>query len=118
MFHTYQFGASYMQGIKNIDARELHDWLENNEAVVVDVREHFEFEHEHIPNSKHCPLSQICIDEIISTENQGKKIVLICRSGARSMVACAKFLDTDHSANMYNLEGGIIAWKKCGYEVQ
>lgn len=118
MSNTYRFGASYMQGIKNINATELHDWLESNEAAVIDVREDFEFEHEHIPNSKHHPLSQICLDDINTTENQNRKIVLICRSGARSMVACMKFLGTDPSLDMYNLEGGIISWKKCGYEVQ
>lgn len=107
-----------MHRIKTVDAQTLHDWLENSEAVVIDVREDFEFNTEHIPNSKHCPLSQICIDEIADSETQEKKIVLICRSGARSMVACAKFLEIDPPIDMYNLEGGIIAWKRCGYEVR
>jgi rhodanese-related sulfurtransferase len=106
-----------MHRIKTIDAVGLHDWLKNDEAVVVDVREDFEFNMEHIPDSKHCPLSQICTSDITAPENQDKKIVLICRSGARSMVACAKFLGLDPSIEIYNLEGGIIAWKKCGYEI-
>jgi rhodanese-related sulfurtransferase len=107
-----------MQEIKNIGAKTLNQWLENHEVLLIDVREIDEFNAERIPEARNIPLSQICTEEPDISEYSGKKIVIQCRSGARSMTACAKFLEANPSLEIYNLEGGIIDWKRCGYKTQ
>ena len=44
-----------------------------------------------------------------------KKLVLHCRSGKRSLTAGAKLLEENPNLEIYNLEGGIIAWNNCTF---
>lgn len=101
---------------KNIDSKILKKWLENNEAIVVDVREPSEHEAEKISGSNLLPLAKVCKSSLPKYEN--KKIVLHCRSGKRSTSACQKLIDEDSNLEIYNLEGGISAWITEGYEIK
>ncbi len=101
---------------KNIDSKILKKWLENNEAIVVDVREPSEHEAEKISGSNLLPLARVCKNSLPKYEN--KKIVLHCRSGKRSTSACQKLIDEDSNLEIYNLEGGISAWITEGYEIK
>lgn len=98
--------------IKNIDAKTLKIWLENNEAVVVDVRERGEHEAEKISGANLVPLATVSKNSL--PECQNKKLVLHCRSGKRSSRACEKLLREDPNLEVYNLEGGIAAWSAAG----
>lgn len=102
--------------IKNIDAKTLKKWLENDEAIVIDVREPAEHESLKIINSKLVPLSQICKNQL--PEISSKKLVLHCHGGRRSLSACNKILSEDSELEIYNLEGGISAWKNEGFSVE
>jgi rhodanese-related sulfurtransferase len=46
--------------IKNIDAKTLKKWLDNNEAILIDVREPAEHSANRIEGAKSIPLAQIC----------------------------------------------------------
>ena len=102
--------------VKNIDAKTLKKWLENNEAVVVDVREPAEHEAERIYGSNLLPLANVCKKSLPCYEN--KKLVLHCRSGKRSLNACQKLISEDLNLEIYNLEGGISAWSAEGCEIK
>ena len=102
--------------VKNIDAKTLKKWLENNEAVVVDVREPAEHEAEKIRGSNLLPLANVCKKLLPFYEN--KKLVLHCRGGKRSLSACQKLINEDPNLEIYNLEGGISAWSAAGCEIK
>lgn len=102
--------------VKNIDAKTLKRWLENDEAVVVDVREAAEHEAEKICGSNLLPLANVCKSSLPYHEN--KKLVLHCRGGKRSLSACQKLISEDPTIEIYNLEGGISAWSSEGYEIK
>ena len=102
--------------VKNIDAKTLKKWLENNEAILIDVREPSEHEAEKISGSNLLPLAKICKSSLPKYEN--KKLVLHCRSGKRSTSACQKLLGEDSALEIYNLEGGISAWSVEGCEIE
>lgn len=101
--------------VKTIDVKTLKQWLENNEALVIDVREPKEHESIHIPNSQLIPLASLCKEKL--PQDSGKKIVIHCHSGRRSSNACLKLLQEDPSLEIYNLEGGISSWSNAGHEV-
>jgi rhodanese-related sulfurtransferase len=94
--------------VKNIDAKTLKKWLENDEAIVVDVREPAEHESNKISGASLLPLANVSKNLLPKCEN--KKLVLHCHSGKRSSSACQKLLQEDPSLEIYNLEGGISAW--------
>ena len=102
--------------IKNIDPKTLKKWLDNNEAIIVDVREPAEHNAEKISGSNLIPLANIC--QSLLPQCNGKKLVVHCRSGKRSADACQKLISKNPSLEIYNLEGGIMAWSALGYEVK
>ena len=102
--------------IKNIDSNTLRKWISSNEAVLVDVREPAEHEAEKISGAKLMPLATVCKNNLPQCQN--RKLVLHCRSGKRSQMACQKLLAEDDGLEIYNLEGGILAWMAAGNEAK
>ncbi|NBX52419.1 MAG: DUF2892 domain-containing protein [Proteobacteria bacterium] len=98
--------------IKNIDCATLKKWLDNDEALLIDVREAGEYKNINIPKSYLLPLGNISIDKIPPYSN--KKLVIHCHSGKRSLMACQKLLNENSNLEIYNLEGGICAWQNSG----
>ena len=97
--------------VTNIDCATLKKWLKNDEAVLIDVRELAEYQESKIDQAHLIPLGEISINSLPDFKN--KKLVLHCRSGKRSLTAGAKLLEENPKLEIYNLEGGIIAWNNC-----
>lgn len=81
--------------------------LEHNDITLIDVREPFERENGFIKNDVNIPLSMI--NESALPKDK-KKIVIYCRSGGRSYKACEKLFQDNKDLELYNLEGGFLAW--------
>jgi len=87
--------------------------------VIIDVREKDEFSIEHVENSINIPLSSFShAAPGILNQLRDRKIVFMCRSGARAqqaqMIANGLGFDDAHEYEIY--KGGIIQWKKTGEE--
>ena len=106
-----------MSNIYNVKPQTLQQWLDEDEAVLVDVREHAEYSAESINYARNLPLSQLTIDNAHVLDHRHKKLVIHCHSGSRSMTACEKLIGDDASYDIWNLEGGILAWKEAGLPV-
>lgn len=100
--------------VVNVPAKLVKSWLDSGEAELVDVREDIEFHTSHIESAHHHPLGKIVSDDLPAN---GKKIVIYCLKGARGKKACDKVIGDLQGATIYNLEGGIDAWKSAGYQV-
>jgi adenylyltransferase/sulfurtransferase len=94
--------------MKTVTVQELKQMIDNQEDFqLIDVRESFE--------NDICTLNGILIPmgEIpsrIIEISKDKKVIIHCRSGARSANAVS-FLEQNFGFNnLYNLTGGIIAW--------
>ncbi len=90
----------------------VYRWLENNEAILVDVRETSEYEQEHIPGSLLAPLSTLDPERFPRIE--GKKLVLHCAVGKRSAAARIQLWKTGYRPPAINMTGGLRAWKDAG----
>lgn len=77
-------------------------------ALLVDVRDDDEFAEAHVAGAMHIPLPDI--ETRLSEFPKDREILLFCRSGRRSGKAQDLLIDTHHYHNVYNVEGGIIAW--------
>jgi len=88
---------------------------ESSQIILLDVRTEAEYEAEHIQiggvETKNIPLSEI--EERLGELNKSKVLIVYCRSGARSRQACE--ILAQHNFTVFNLEGGITAWKAAGY---
>ncbi len=97
--------------VTGIDVQTLGDWLERGQAVLIDVREDFEYAEEHIPGAAHIPLSRFSPSAVPMTGN--KKTVLHCLVGGRSRKAGQMLLQAGHE-EAFHLEGGLLAWVAAG----
>src|SRR5919198_5479556 len=95
-----------------VEATKLKVWLEQGEALLIDVREPPEYAAEHIPEAQLLPLSTF--DPARVPQEAGKKVVLHCVMGMRSAQAGQKLLDAGFTT-VYNFRGGVQAWKDAGY---
>lgn len=94
--------------MNEVSVDELNEMLQNNEDFqLVDVREPSEYQQANI-NGDLIPLQTVPAN--LSKISKDKKVVVMCRSGKRSANAVA-FLEQQGYSNLYNLEGGILAWK-------
>jgi rhodanese-related sulfurtransferase len=88
--------------------------LMNDGAVVVDVREAEEFSAGHLTSAKHIPVGDI--DKRISDIPTGKPVLVYCATGTRSGKAAAALKKAGRD-QIFNLNGGIAAWKQAGLPV-
>ena len=84
-------------------------------ALIVDVRERREFEQIRADGAALVPLGEFV--ERFDSLPRGRQLLMICRSGARSMRA-ATFLAQQGFTEVANVEGGMIAWHGAGLPVR
>lgn len=101
--------------IKTVDAATLKRWIDSEETVVVDVREPAEHAAENIEGANLLPLSVVSKNALPQVHD--KKLVIHCHTGKRGNNACKKLLAEDPNIEVYNLEGGISAWRAAGFQV-
>ncbi|MGH8266430.1 MAG: molybdopterin-synthase adenylyltransferase MoeB [Steroidobacteraceae bacterium] len=104
-------GASGAAGIRRLAPAALHALL--HPAVpapaphLIDVREVWEFNTGHLPGAVNIPLSEL--PRRLGEIPRSGASVFICRSGSRSLAACAIALQAGAAAPA-NLDGGLQAW--------
>mgnify|MGYP001369725883 CR=1 FL=1 len=98
-----------LSNVPSISSEESLKVISDNNYRFLDVRTDGEYSDGHIPNSIHIPLQEIQsrISEIEKIKD--KKIIVYCRSGARSSMASKTLLKEGFDVS--NLTGGIMSWK-------
>ncbi len=96
----------------NVSADDLYAQLGRPNVLIVDVRTPAEFAEGHVAGAVNHPLQTI--ERWYKDLPKDKPVYLYCRSGNRSQQA-AEFLKKKGFSNIYNEEGGLIAWSKRNY---
>ncbi len=104
----------FANSIKEIDAPELAQWVNdpNQSLRVIDVRQMNEIAAGTVPKAEPLPLHTL--PARVHELPRDQKLVVVCRSGARSAQACM-FLQQNGFSNVYNLRGGMMGWVASGY---
>jgi adenylyltransferase/sulfurtransferase len=107
-------GGAPSQGA--IDVLALRDLLTardrgETDFVLVDVREAYEREIVAIPGAVHVPLADLVAGHGLERLPAGRRVVLHCRSGARSAEAL-KALHAAGRTDAVHVAGGVLAWVK------
>ena len=104
-----------MSLIQEIEVAELAELKENGETIrVIDIRQPAELNGGIIPGAEALPMHVIPLR--INEFKRDEKLVMVCRSGARSAQACM-FMQQQGYDNVFNLRGGMIAWARSGLEI-
>lgn len=91
--------------------------MSHEEPLLLDVREVNEYREGHLRDAKHIPLPQLAskLDQLEAWKD--KPVIVYCRTGSRSGMACNQ-LAKQGFTKLYNLAGGIMAWKHEGLPVK
>lgn len=95
-----------MEQIKEVTPIEVEMAAGQSDTVIIDVREDEEVAAGMIEGALHIPLQQI--PEAISSLDQSKEYILVCRSGRRSLNA-ARYME-EEGFNVANMVGGMLDW--------
>lgn len=99
-------------GGNNIDVHRARASVEQG-AILLDVREPFEWDAGHAPEAVHVPMSQL--SERVGELPAGRTIVCICHVGGRSAVVADALNRAGWDA--LNVAGGMSAWAAAGLPV-
>jgi len=86
---------------------------QRSEALLLDVRTPAEFTEMHIDGAVLHPITELQPDRVRSQLGEGRRCIVICRSGGRARKA-AELLASSGIQNISILEGGMLAWQSQG----
>ncbi len=101
---------------------QVHDALaqqhetnpDNQEVVVVDVREKHEWNEGYIPGALHVPRGFLELQIEEAVPDKSKTVVLYCAGGVRSLIAGSTLKQMGYQ-NAISMSGGFGQWKTNGY---
>lgn len=103
--------AAALRSVRRLSAAALRDFLTSDRArerlVLIDVREPREFAAQHLPGARNIPLAEL--ERRLGELAREATPVFLCRSGRRSLAACALATRAGIAAPAH-LEGGLLAW--------
>jgi rhodanese-related sulfurtransferase len=101
-------GGSYV----NVTPAELRSMLQSEDFPLVNT--HIPYEREIEDTDLFIPYDQVVERLGDLPQERDAKIVLYCRSGSMSAIAAATLVGLGYT-NVWNLDGGMIAWEQAGY---
>jgi rhodanese-related sulfurtransferase len=95
--------------MQRFSATQLDAYLQRKRPRLIDVREPWEFDICHLPDSELVPMAQI--PARLPLFHESNEYVIICHHGIRSLQVC-QFLAHHGINNTINLDGGVDAWAR------
>ncbi len=108
--------------IREIDSKALMEMMGPKKSfVLIDCREQEEWDEAHIEKALFMPLSTFK-NEVQKAESgqsfhKDSEVIIYCRSGKRSMMACEYLQDLGYT-NLTNVTDGILGWIAAGFKVE
>ncbi len=98
----------------SLDTHAATRLINDSHAVVLDVRTPKEYSDGHLPNARNIPAAEL--DKRMGELPASKPVLICCASGARSGRA-AGILRKAGRKDIFNLDGGLQAWRQAGLPV-
>jgi rhodanese-related sulfurtransferase len=103
-----------MNGYMNIDVEQLQAMRKAGNVRLIDVRTEAEIARGYIEGAEKLPLHLLPLR--LNEFSGSAPTVFYCQSGGRSGQAAA-FVAAQGVAEVYNLQGGIMAWARAGMPI-
>lgn len=97
-----------LRGGRSLSPQALTLMMNNQQAVVIDIRDPAEFRQGHITSSRNIPYSKLM--EQSGELPKDKPVIIVCNLG-QVAGAATKQLKAIGLSEVYRLEGGISNWK-------
>jgi rhodanese-related sulfurtransferase len=83
-------------------------------ALIVDIRERDEFCREHIPDAISLPLSEILAGAKLAGSSPAQPVIFHCQAGSRTRQNADALTRLAEPARVILMDGGINAWNQAG----
>ena len=104
------------KNFKNLTAEDFYTNIINNKGIILDVRTIDELKSGIIEGASTINFYDSNFKNKLSKIQKDKVVYVYCRSGGRSAKAAQLLIDLGQK-EVINLDGGIMAWKKAGYNL-
>ncbi len=111
IINSYQEAGIALESYEEIQPTDIAAQVANGEVNVLDVRNQTEWDEGHIPGAVHIMLGTL--PNRLQEVPTDKPLLVQCRSGARSAIACS-ILQAAGIKQVMNLTGGITRWQQVG----
>jgi thioredoxin 1 len=106
------------ENYRRVSAQEFAEKLKNTaNAQILDVRTEGEFADRHLAKALNINYNSGEFAQKIASLDKSKPTFVYCLSGGRSRGASAILLEAGFK-QIYDLEGGVLAWQKGGFEFE
>lgn len=109
--------SGFSQGekfVKDVDVKTFKELVDKGNGIILDVRTPQETAQGQIPNASTINFYDKDFEKKINFIQKDKEIYVYCLSGGRSAQA-AQILAKNGFDRVYNLSGGIMAWKNSNF---
>lgn len=112
-FDAWRSAGLPVNALEAIDVTEAHDYLENGEVVLLDVRDDSEWERGHVPNAAHIHIGQL--PKRLGDVPAQKTILTMCATGMRATMAAS--IIRRFGMEPKPVIGGFDEWRAQGWPV-
>ena len=107
---AWTFFQGSARGVRKLSPMDATRLINQEDAVIIDVRSDGEFRQGHIVNALNIPESQLAGRLGKLNKYRARPVITACRTGQISVKA-GSTLVADGFENVYTLNGGILAWE-------
>ncbi len=100
-------------GARSVTPAEVTQLINNSNAIVIDLRDSADFANGSVTSARHVPAAELASRAQDLARFKTRPVVLLCASGTTSAKSIAT-LSTAGFTEVYNLAGGITAWREAG----
>jgi|JI8StandDraft_2_1071088.scaffolds.fasta_scaffold11055_8 rhodanese-related sulfurtransferase len=108
---TTTFCVNAQKKVKNLTVDEFEKGSQVAGTVILDVRTPEEYQTGHLKNAKLLDISEQSFSSSLDKLDKNKTYYVYCQAGGRSTTAVEIMIEKGFK-KVYNLSGGIAAWKK------
>ncbi len=102
---------------ENVNVEQASDLMENGQVTLLDVRTDSEWDQGYIDGARQLNFHEDDFEQELATLPKDETYLVYCHSGGRSAKTLHKMKEMGFE-KVYNLDGGISAWKDSGKEVK
>jgi len=113
---VYTEVMSMVRGLKELSPAQAVPWINDPDAVVIDVSAAADFNRGHIVDARNYPASRLAQPDAEILKLKDKKLLLVCKSGPTAVPAAISMMKMGAS-NVAVLKGGMVQWRSDQFPV-
>lgn len=98
-------------GSREISAKDAVRLINDENALVLDIREAGDYQTGHIINAKNVPFSRLSEETASVGGDVNRPVIVYCKSGMNSQAACGKLQAAGYT-RVYCLKNGLFGWQE------